>query len=240
LAERFDLTSFAYAHRGLWMPDGLPENSMAAFLAAAEAGCGIEFDVRPAADGVPVCFHDPLLDRVTGETGLVQERTGAALAGVALNGGGTLPMFADLLRAWPATTPLLTELKIDGLTDPAGFAQTVGKMLLDHTGPAAAMSFSEPAVRALPEGLMRGQLVEPSAMIGEDKAMNKMRRAKQDGIDYLALHVADAPHGRDFQAAHPEMPITLWTVRDAEKSRSLRAFDMAQIFEGFDPTLAQP
>ena len=39
-----------YAHRGLW-GKGVPENSLAAFRAAAEAGFGIELDVQLSKDG---------------------------------------------------------------------------------------------------------------------------------------------------------------------------------------------
>ena len=53
MAKAFDLSAFAYAHRGLWLEAGPVENSLAAFRAAAEAGLGVEFDVRPAADGTP-------------------------------------------------------------------------------------------------------------------------------------------------------------------------------------------
>ena len=39
------------AHRGLWSPDGAPENSLAAFQAACSHGYGIELDVQLSADG---------------------------------------------------------------------------------------------------------------------------------------------------------------------------------------------
>jgi hypothetical protein len=48
---------------------------------------------------------------------------------------------------WPYQLPLLTELKIDGNTDPEAFARRVGDRLAGHwKGFAAAMSFSEKAV----------------------------------------------------------------------------------------------
>jgi glycerophosphoryl diester phosphodiesterase len=54
------------AHRGDWRR--APENTIPAFLAAlAVPGCdGLEFDVRSARDGVPVCYHDDTLTRVHG------------------------------------------------------------------------------------------------------------------------------------------------------------------------------
>ena len=81
LAERFTLSDYAYAHRGLWTADGLTENSLEALLAAAENGLGIEFDVRPAADGVPIIFHDPVLERMTGEAGAVAKMVEALYEG---------------------------------------------------------------------------------------------------------------------------------------------------------------
>ena len=43
-----------------------PENTMAAFRAAIEAGADmIETDVRLTRDGVPVLIHDKLVDRTT-------------------------------------------------------------------------------------------------------------------------------------------------------------------------------
>ena len=47
------------AHRGLHDHlQGRIENTAPAFEAALERGYGIECDVRPAAGGLPVVFHD--------------------------------------------------------------------------------------------------------------------------------------------------------------------------------------
>ncbi len=50
------------AHRG--MHENVPENTMAAFWAAAQAGCAVETDIRMTADGVVVIFHDENLLRL--------------------------------------------------------------------------------------------------------------------------------------------------------------------------------
>ncbi len=47
---------FIFAHRGL--KKEYPENTMPAFLAAAELGFGIELDMRLRPDGELVCIHD--------------------------------------------------------------------------------------------------------------------------------------------------------------------------------------
>ena len=66
------------AHRG--DSARAPENTLIAFQRAVASGAdGVEFDVRLAADGVPVVFHDPSLDRIAGVKGKVAEFTSEEL-----------------------------------------------------------------------------------------------------------------------------------------------------------------
>ena len=238
MARRFALKDFAYAHRGLWTNDGLPENSRGSFRAAAEAGLGIEFDLRPSADGEVMVFHDPLLERMTGATGEVETLPASALGAYRLKGGSEpLPSFEDLLSLWPQDLPMLAEMKIDGSTDAGAFAAKVGARLMDWPGLAAAMSFSDIAVRALPEGLMRGQLIAPSAQFGEAYFDTFAARAIDDGIDYLAVHYTDAARAAAATAGR-NMPFVVWTVRTQADLAALKPRGPAIIFEHFSPALA--
>ncbi len=93
------------AHRGDWRR--APENTLAAFLAAiAVPGCdGLEFDVRAAADGVPVVIHDETLERVQGVKARVDELTAEALE------RHGVPSLADVLGAVPRRAFLDVEFK---------------------------------------------------------------------------------------------------------------------------------
>ena len=74
------------AHRGA--PDGVPENTVAAFQQALERGAdAVELDVRLSRDGVPVVFHNFYLDGLTNATGPVFAFTLAQLQQVELLGG---------------------------------------------------------------------------------------------------------------------------------------------------------
>lgn len=54
----------AVGHRGF--PQRYPENTLRGLVAAAEAGASfVELDVQISADGVPMVFHDPALQRTT-------------------------------------------------------------------------------------------------------------------------------------------------------------------------------
>ena len=69
------LTSHAYAHRGLYdNARGVPENSLPAFERAVRAGYGIELDVRETRDHVLVVHHDETLERSCGGRTPVKHR----------------------------------------------------------------------------------------------------------------------------------------------------------------------
>ncbi|MBW3111580.1 glycerophosphodiester phosphodiesterase [Bacillus sp. MCCB 382] len=63
-----------FAHRGV--SGEAPENTLAAFKAAAESGAhGIELDVQLTKDGQIVVIHDETIDRTTNGTGYVKDLT---------------------------------------------------------------------------------------------------------------------------------------------------------------------
>ncbi|MDS2173370.1 glycerophosphodiester phosphodiesterase [Nesterenkonia sp. CL21] len=95
----------AFAHRGA---DPTRENTMGAFRRAVALGYRyLEIDVRTAACGTLVVFHDESLDRVTDGTGKLREKTWDELsrlrvgpAGRAGDADARLVRFEDLLTAW--------------------------------------------------------------------------------------------------------------------------------------------
>ncbi len=93
------------AHRGDWRR--APENTLPALVAALEVpACdGLEFDVRLAADGVPVLLHDKTLARVQGRPELVGELRARALEDLGV------PSLADVLATIPHRAFLDVELK---------------------------------------------------------------------------------------------------------------------------------
>lgn len=62
------------AHRGA--SGDAPENTLAAFAEAAKQGAKwVEFDVKLTKDGIPVVFHDDILERLCGDKRKVNELT---------------------------------------------------------------------------------------------------------------------------------------------------------------------
>ncbi len=74
------------------------ENSAAAFANAAALGYRyLDIDLQSTSDGVLVAHHDDTLERLTGLTGTVAERTWAELSEARLPNGEPLARFDELL-----------------------------------------------------------------------------------------------------------------------------------------------
>ncbi|MBQ7386892.1 MAG: glycerophosphodiester phosphodiesterase [Clostridia bacterium] len=129
-----------FAHRGLHNSKRA-ENSMSAFAAAADAGFGIELDVRLSSDGVLVVYHDDNLERVARREGLVIDYTAAELGKMnLLDTDDTIPRFRDVLRLIDGRVPLLIEIKEAAGDNTVSLA--LCEMLKDYKGDYIIESFN--------------------------------------------------------------------------------------------------
>lgn len=236
MAAPFSLGDYAYAHRGLWSHDGLPENSMAAYDAAIAAEIGMEFDIRLSADGIPVCFHDSILDRLTDSTGALADYTAKALGDIGIGKSQhTIPTLEAVLARWPHHLPLLVEIKASDIP-PLPVAEATAAQLVTYAGRAAAMSFNVEAVAALPKSLPRGLLIEKIEKSSEDAFDTSLQTALDLQVDYLSVWRDDVARAAPFARAHGLGHVT-WTVQTVQQSAEVAPHVDAQIIEGFDPTL---
>ena len=117
-------TPLAMAHRGGAIEH--LENSMPAFEACVAMGYRyLETDVRVTADGVPVVFHDPTLDRVTDHTGRLDQLPWSELSAARIGGREPVLRLEDLLGAWPDVRFNL-DIKAPGVVAP--LARTVRRL----------------------------------------------------------------------------------------------------------------
>ena len=150
-----------YAHRGLHDNAGdAPENSMAAFRKAVDAGYGIELDVQLTKDRIPVVFHDETLDRVCGVSGKVRDFTYAELqAFPLLSSNERIPLFSDFLKLVDGKVPLIIEIKIH--ENATAVCSAADALIREYKGVYCIESFHPLAVRWYrknrPE-VIRGQL----------------------------------------------------------------------------------
>jgi glycerophosphoryl diester phosphodiesterase len=236
LSASFDITAFAYAHRGLWGRKA-DENSLPAFQAAAAAGAGCELDVRPLKDGTLVVFHDADLSRMCNDPRRLDAITADELAVLHLPDGSRIPTLDQALDAM-GDLPVLIELKIDA---PGGdLADRVAAALSVRKGRCTVMSFDEPTVARLREVAGHrpvGQLIEGLSQSSAEAAVAKAKRAIALGVDYLGPHVSAL---ETVAAVAGKLPLVTWTVRDPAQMGHARLAGAAPIFEGFPADLAKP
>ncbi|MDU8943943.1 glycerophosphodiester phosphodiesterase family protein [Ovoidimarina sediminis] len=240
------------AHRALHdTAAGRPENSRAAVRAAIDAGYGIEIDLQLSADGVAMVFHDYKLERLTGETGLVRERTAADLAKIRLAGGGpreTIPTLADILALVGTHTPLLIELK-----DQSGTLGTDTGVLEAATATACAaapdgamiavMSFNPESVRAMRDlapDLPRGLTTQNFAATGwgpvsKDRLahLTEMRDYGPVGAGFISHDVDDLTSPVVSRLKSEGAKILCWTVKSLEAEARARRVAHNITFEGY-------
>ena len=157
-----ELRKWYYAHRGLHDATK-PENSMAAFRAALEAGYGIELDVHLMKDGNLAVMHDSSLKRTVGKDITIEELTTADLSNYQLLGTNeTIPLFSQVLDLYQGKAPLIVELKcVD--QNFAALCDATCKMLDGYNGPYCIESFDPRCIRWLKKNrpeIIRGQLSE--------------------------------------------------------------------------------
>lgn len=160
-----------YAHRGLHKRSKtIPENSLAAFEAAASYGYGIELDVQLSKDGQVVVFHDDTLNRVCGVDARVDEKTYDELSKMSLCGTNeTVPLFTDVLRCVRGRSALIVELKNGKRNEE--LCQKTYDILKNYSGDFCIESFNPFIVRWFrknaPE-IFRGQLACPPSDYGDE------------------------------------------------------------------------
>lgn len=230
------LTTHSYAHRGLFGgPDDVPENSLPGFELAIAGGYGIELDVRLSADGVPVVFHDPKLERMTDTQGTVRALKAADLEKICLKGSkATIPTLASALTLVAGRVPVLIEVK----TDFKASAKPVLHAILDgvrsYSGPFAIMSF-DPRLplhlkRQSPD-ICRGLVVGRHALTGLNQFMGLPWTLWRSSPDFLAADIRRLPHWSTTRWRAADKPLLTWTVKRRSDTALVAGTTDALIFE---------
>jgi len=238
------------AHRGLHNAKrGIVENTAPAFVAAIEKGYGIECDVRPAADGLPVVFHDETLRRLVDGSGPIVRVTQCQLKTLRHRiGGAQILTFAELLELVSGRVPLLIEIKSEWEAPQKSFLKHITTTASAYNGPIALMSF-DPAImtgiRSLAPNLPRGMI--SGNYIGKGwwgrkitaKRASSLRNFLESGPvapDFYAYDVNALPTPvTEYARAVHGLPLFTWTVRTAKQRRIAAQWADAMIFEGFEP-----
>jgi glycerophosphoryl diester phosphodiesterase len=231
------------AHRGLWTPDGAPENSLAAFQAACAHGYGIELDVQLSADGEAMVFHDSRLERMTGAEGRVSDHTAADLGRLRLAGTDEIiPTLAETLTLVGHRAMVQVEVKTSA-GDVGALEKRVHEVLIDHNGPIAVIGFNPYSHGWFAQhhpNILRGLDSYGYADDNAHKMAPEQRKAYANlehisiaKPHFLALGVDMLPRPRVEQLRAQGYPIVAWTVRSPAEWERLKDHCDNLIFEGF-------
>lgn len=250
-----DMTPFKekmFAHRGLHDNHSkAPENSMAAFKKAVDAGFGIELDIQLTKDGVPVVFHDFTLSRMCGVPGLVKDYDLEEIRKFRLLGSDEkIPTFKEFLSMVDGKVPLIVEYKSED------FDMTVCKkadpMLRKYKGIYCIESFNPLILlwyrKHRPE-VMRGQLSD--SFLHDPEYQTLLKGAKMLPFQFLLANFLSKP---DFIAYNHlyegnisrklckklfRAKAAAWTIKSREElKRASGSFDVF-IFDSFIPDVRQ-
>lgn len=236
------------AHRALHdRAAGRPENSRAAVAAAVAAGYGIEIDIQPSADGVPMVFHDYDLRRLTGVGGRVRGLTAAELGALTLlDAADGIPTLAEVLEIVGGQVPLLIELKDqDGALGPAvgEMERAVAATLAGYAGPVAVMSFNPHSVAAfaaaapgVPVGLTTSAYTPEDWPLIPAPVRERLREIPDYealGASFISHEAADLGRARVAELKACGAAILCWTIRSPEAETKARATAQNITFEGY-------
>ena len=229
-----------FAHRGLHTEDRtVPENSLAAFRRAADAGYGMELDVQLSKDGEVVVFHDDTLDRVCGVSGRVDGYTLAELREFRLCGTEErIPLFSEVLELVAGSRPLIVELKTGSRN--GELCRKTCALLRSYEGPVCVESFDPRIVawfRLRAPEFFRGQL----AQLPEEYVRTGMGRIKAFLLGHTLLNAAGRPEFIAYRIGPRPLTVRLaerlgavpvgWTSHDPVNEEGLGAV----IFEFYTP-----
>lgn len=229
------------AHRGLHGIDA-PENSLAAFGKAIEAGFPIEIDVRPIDDGTVVVFHDDKLTRMTDLDGYVCNMTKSDLEKVRLrNSDERIPTFKEVLEFVDGRTPLLIEIKNDSTV--GQLERDTLELLSSYKGEYAVQSFNPYSMEFFKKNapqIPRGQLscFFDKKDLGFFKrfVLKRLKMNKVSSPDFISYNHANLPNK---YVTKTKLPTLAWTVRsNAEMEKCLPYCDNI-IFENFIPVIGE-
>ena len=223
------------AHRGFHdLNEDRPENSLAAILAAVDAGFAIECDLQVSATGEPVVFHDPTLNRMTGKAGNVWEKTPQELAKLSLLGTDqVIEKLATVLEEIGGRVPVILELK-GNLDRDAGLVPGVAQCLKSYSGLIGVMSFNHwlcAQFHELMPDIPRGLTAQ-----GNDRTYDGHIAAMHDyDLQFVSYKVQDVDcrFVRDMRALG--LPVITWTVKDEKARKWTKDHADQMTFEGFDP-----
>lgn len=204
-----------YAHRGL-PGESAPENSIAAFRRAIEAGYGIELDVRLTKDKVPVVFHDKTLLRMCADPRKLSAVTLAELKTMRLLcTDEAVPTLEETLEFIGGRVPLLVETKL-----PKRhiwfhtLERLITPLLRRYSGDLRLQSFNKYSMRFLKRKL-------PAVQCG---ILSGSLYPEPGGFDFISYKLSGLTTQKMAKLRRKYLRVFAWTLLGADEKTLSHAF----------------
>jgi glycerophosphoryl diester phosphodiesterase len=228
------------AHRGLHDADR-PENSLAAFEAAARSGYPIELDVHRTRDDGVVVFHDETLARMTGAAGRVEDHTVAELAALRLaEGDERIPTLAQALETIAGRVPVVVEIKNDGQVGP--LERLALREIRAYRGEVAVQSFNpfslawfRDASPELTRGLLASDFTDAELPRYQKFLLRRLLLAPLCAPHYIGYELNALPYWPAGIARRLGIALVAWTIRTPREQERAGSVADNFIFEGVRP-----
>ncbi len=223
------------AHRGASGRE--PGNTLAAFEKAIEAGADmVEMDLQLTVDGKVVVFHDKYVDRMTGGSGPLAEKSLPEINKLTIKGGEKIPTLRRVLSELAGRIKINLELCSAGLVEP------VNKVLRSAL---TAGNWSEDDF--LISSFLHPQLAKFAGVRSELKLGVNFSGVPAGGVDYLQL-LDFAPHSfhlsrrffdEQFAAELQEVGVKVfvWTGNRPEEIARFKNLPVDGLFSDFPERL---
>jgi len=233
------------AHRGLFDNTcDYPENTLAAFQRAVDAGYGVELDVHLTKDDHLVVAHDANLGRICGSAVAICDLTLDQLREYRVFGSSqTIPLFSEVLEVIAGKVPLVVEIK-PGFTI-ARTCQRTDQELRDYQGAYCIESFDPRALwwfRRHDSAVLRGQLAEPAGIDVGSGSVILDRLLANLAFNWLTWPDFIAYNWRGASKIAPHLwrrflrcTMVAWTIQTPEQLALARHSFDAYIFDSFVP-----
>ncbi|GIV05138.1 MAG: glycerophosphoryl diester phosphodiesterase [Fimbriimonadales bacterium] len=216
-----------FGHRGASMH--APENTLSAFRLALEMGAdGIELDITPSADGVPMVIHDPALERTTDGKGDVRQLSAGEIqkydAGIRFGSkyaGERVPTLKEVFEAFGNRTRYNLDMKTFYPEDRPMVRTILGLIEQYQLAPYVLISsFSLDTLRWFSEESRKLRL---GVLISQYTPHMLQEDGRRWGIRYEALHLEHPLVDEDLvrRARAQRKKLVVWTVNEAERKRTL-------------------
>lgn len=233
------------AHRGLHdASKQIPENSLAAFQKAVEAGYGMEMDLQLTKDGKLVVFHDKSLERICGVKRNLTDLTYKELQKFSLQGTAErIPLFDEVLEIAGGKVPLIIEMKAEGRCFRA--TKQACKRLESYHGTYCMESFHPLLmwwVRRHYPRILRGQLSmnyfveEKQRPFYQKLVMTSMILNAFSRPDFIAYKHSQREQF-SYRLLRRLYPVenAAWTIRSQEELERAKSVFQVMIFDSFVP-----